>query len=212
MGRYCADCGYYRDPDDFSNNQWRKGSGVSRCYSCVDGGGCSRRRCAECGYNKTSDEYSDNQWWKGEGVSRCRECVNTPYSCHECGRTFQNRNNLEMHMQVHRPRNVACPICGDRRFKSGANAVQHVENGGCSQCGGGEYAREQIWKFASKKRAMHRYMTEVPMLTYNGECYDEIPDYPYQCPDCYVQYRNLSQLLQHQDQKHGARLPMLTNR
>lgn len=117
-------------------------------------------------------------------------------------------------MQVHRPRNVACPICGDRRFKSGANAVQHVESGGCSKCGGGEYAREQIWRYASKKKVMHRYMTELPMLTYYGDfdSDNEVPDYPYRCPDCSVRYRNLSQLLQHQDQKHGNRLPMLTNR
>lgn len=213
MTRLCAECNYYCDPDDFSNNQWRKGPGYSRCYDCVNGtgGGCAYRYCAECGYSKSSDEYSENQWSKGEGASRCSECVNTRYSCHQCGRTFQNHNNLQMHMQVHRPREVACPICGDRRFKSGANAVQHVESGGCRSCGGGEYARQQIWQFVSKKQVMHRYMTEVPRLTYyGGDAYGDVPDYPYRCPDCYTQYRNLSQLLQHQDQKHGARLPALT--
>ena len=117
-----------------------------------------------------------------------------------------------MHVQVHRTRDVACPICGDRRFKTKANAVQHVEAGACPQCKGGENAREQIWFFVSKKQAMRRFETDVPMITYyGGEPYDSVPDYPYHCPDCSIRYRNLSQLLPHQDQKHGVRLPMLTN-
>lgn len=55
-----------------------------------------------------------------------------------------------MHLQVHRPRNDACPICGDRRFRSGANAVQHVESGYCSGCYStdGDNDRQQIYNFA----------------------------------------------------------------
>lgn len=39
MSRYCASCNRCFDRDSYSNNQWRKGDGVSRCSACVHGGG-----------------------------------------------------------------------------------------------------------------------------------------------------------------------------
>ena len=51
-------------------------------------------------------------------------------------RHFNNQNELTMHMQTHRPRNTACPVCGEIRFASAANAVAHVESGSCSGCRG----------------------------------------------------------------------------
>jgi DNA-directed RNA polymerase subunit RPC12/RpoP len=70
---------------------------------------------------------------KGDGYSRCKDCVDggshftglayhvpSPpvprFQCGECYREFNNQNELNMHMQVHRPRDVACPICGERRY------------------------------------------------------------------------------------------------
>ena len=39
MGRCCASCGRNFEKGSYSNNQWRKGVGVSRCYACIEGGG-----------------------------------------------------------------------------------------------------------------------------------------------------------------------------
>lgn len=108
-----------------------------------------------------------------------------------------------MHMQVHRPRNVACPICGEARFKSGANAVQHVESGYCSGCRGKDLARSQIYNFAQNQPAMRRFMTDTPMIADGNSYDDDVPDFPYHCPECTKSFRQLSQLLQHQDQKHN---------
>lgn len=108
-----------------------------------------------------------------------------------------------MHMQVHRPRNVSCPICGETRFKSGANAVQHVESGYCRGCQGRERARQAIYDFSSRQSAMQQYLTDRPLLTYGGSNQSTVPELPYQCPECSRQFRQLSQLLQHQDQKHS---------
>jgi hypothetical protein len=105
-------------------------------------------------------------------------------------------------MQVHRPRNVACPVCKEQRFKSGANAVQHVESGYCTGCLGVDNARNQIYQHTSSKPQMQRYLTSVPMLT-NGSNSNYVPDLPYNCPDCSKSFRALGQLLQHQDQKHN---------
>ncbi|KAL7576684.1 hypothetical protein ACA910_005610 [Epithemia clementina (nom. ined.)] len=88
------------------------------------------RNCAQCTATLKRGDYSANQWRKGEGSSLCYDCVDNPslYRCRVCDRCFDNNNQLNMHLQVHRPRNVACPVCGERRFRSGANAVQHVES------------------------------------------------------------------------------------
>ena len=113
-------------------------------------------------------------------------------------------------MQVHRPRAVSCPICGEQRFKSGANAVQHVESGYCSGCQGKDRARKAIYDFAQSQKALRRYMTDAPRLT-NGSGYDHggVPDKPYHCQECSKSFRQMSQLLQHQDQKHKVQPRMI---
>lgn len=37
VSRCCASCGRYLPKNSYSNNQWRKAVGVSRCYACVEG-------------------------------------------------------------------------------------------------------------------------------------------------------------------------------
>ena len=171
------------------------------------------RYCSSCEQWCYRDDFSRNRWAKGDGYSRCYDCVNNvnySYSCSQCDRWFSSQNALNMHMQTHRPRNVACPICGEQRFRSGANAVQHVESGFCSGCQGRDNARQQIYNFASQQRQMQRYM-DTPLLTNGGYNDSYVPDFPYHCPDCSKSFRQLSQLLQHQDQKHNQ-TRMLTYR
>ncbi|KAL7509230.1 hypothetical protein ACHAXN_007148 [Cyclotella atomus] len=179
MGRYCSDCGDWCSNRSFSRNQWMKGDGYSRCKDCVDGGS----HFTGLAYHVPSPP-----------VPR--------FQCGECYREFNNQNELNMHMQVHRPRDVACPICGERRFKTGANAVQHVESGYCSGCSGADNARRQIYEFAQRQGGMQRYLTGTPQLTHVGSS-NGVPDMPYQCRECNKSFRNLSQLMQHQDQKHN---------
>lgn len=176
MGRNCADCDYYLASSRFSSNQWRKGPGYSRCRDCVAGDGY--------GNNTYTTSYS--------------------FQCHQCYREFPDNNQLQMHMQVHRPRTVSCPVCGDQRFKSNANAVAHVESGYCRGCRGRDNARQQIYEFAARQ-GMNQYMTETPMLTYgsHGTQYSQVPDLPYKCPECNKYFRQMSQLLQHRDAKHS---------
>lgn len=178
MGRECASCDQWLSNSNFSRNQWLKGPGYSKCKSCVGG----------------SQSY-------GQAASYT---PSVSYQCQECYREFNSDNELQMHMQVHRPRNVACPVCGDKRFRSSANAVQHVESGYCTGCQGKDNARLQIYQFASKSGQMNQYLSETPMLTYGGNNNNnDVPDYPYKCRQCNVSYRQLSQLMQHQDNKHN---------
>lgn len=180
MGRYCAQCNEWCKGSDFSSNQWRKGEGYSRCRDCVSG---SQYSSGVCGY---AVEYQPSP----------------SYRCIVCNRDFNSQNELNMHQQVHRPRNVACPVCGEVRFRSPANAVQHVESGFCSGCNGRDNARLQIYQYARAHRGMQKYLTGTPLLT-NGSVYQGVPDYPYQCRQCAKSFRNLSQLMQHEDQKHN---------
>jgi len=177
MGRTCSECADWKSCSQFSSNQWRKGDGASRCRDCIDGGGS-----AYAGY-----------------------CHAVNFQCGICSRTFNNQNELNMHQQVHRLRNVACPVCGDVRFRSGANAVQHVESGSCTGCRGQGNARQQIYKFATAQQSMRRFVAGgQPMLTNGNDCNNNsIPDFPYHCPQCSKSFRQLSQLLQHNDQKHN---------
>jgi len=82
----------------------------------------------------------------------------------------------------------------------------HVESGYCSGCPGRDSARQQIFEFASRQRQMNQYMTNTPMLE-NGSSngYGQVSDYPYQCRECQKSFRQLGQLMQHQDTKHGNR-------
>lgn len=161
------------------------------------------RKCSQCRRWKCGDDYSNNQWRKGDGCSRCRRCVDG-YFCRVCRRQFDHPNELEMHMQTHRPRSIACPLCGEERFRSGANAVQHVESGYCSGCRGSANARRQIYRFASSQNGMQPYVNNAPRLTYGDYDDDDVPEHPYSCPDCLRDFKHLSQLLQHQDNKHGS--------
>jgi DNA-directed RNA polymerase subunit RPC12/RpoP len=168
------------------------------------------RTCASCGYSCSRGEFSANQWSKGEGYSRCRDCVEgngvptAVYECEECQRTFNSSNELNMHRQVHRPRNVSCPLCGLRNFRSGANAVQHVESGYCTGCIGQDNARQRIYEFASTRQEMRSMLSNAPMIQdgYNSG-QRAVPNNPYQCNCCGRQFHALSQLMQHQDQKHN---------
>lgn len=175
VARSCAECNSWLDRSYFSRTQWTKGVGLSRCANCVDGGGGG-----------------------GGGGGYYHR-----YQCGECFREFANQNELNQHMQVHRPRTVACPICHETRFRSGANAVQHVESGYCTGCLGQDNARQQIYQFASAQIGMRPYMSSVPQLTYGGSSHGAAPEYPYSCNECNKQFRQLSQLMQHQDAKHN---------
>ena len=150
------------------------------------------RVCIQCGTEKTDDAYSNNQFSKGDGVSRCRGCVaGYSHHCQQCHKYFAHPNQLKMHMQIHRLRHVACPLCNEGHFRSDANAVQHIEGGFCSGCRGQTNLSEQLKKYASSRPAMQAYLSNADS------------DVPYMCHRCsHRPFKQLGQFLQHQDNKH----------
>jgi hypothetical protein len=57
MARPCAQCSRQLDSSCFSNNQWRKGVGVSRCTSCING---TQQRPAGTGHVDVSRTAREN--------------------------------------------------------------------------------------------------------------------------------------------------------
>ena len=100
-------------------------------------------------------------------------------------------------VKVHQPRNVACPLCGEERFRSSINAVQHVEAGACSRCRGQGNARRQVFDFISRNEATRQFVRGVPQLEYHGGCEQDIPERPYVCQMCSRDFKNMSSLMQH---------------
>lgn len=40
-----------------------------------------------------------------------------PFKCSECGKDFNNKNNLHIHMRLHRGEKIQCSTCGEK-FRS----------------------------------------------------------------------------------------------
>eukprot|EP00090_Calanus_glacialis_P006706 TRINITY_DN1523_c0_g1_i2.p1 TRINITY_DN1523_c0_g1~~TRINITY_DN1523_c0_g1_i2.p1 ORF type:complete len:147 (+),score=25.86 TRINITY_DN1523_c0_g1_i2:89-529(+) len=118
---------------------------------------------------------------------------------HPSGNQKHIRNMLDQHMQVHKPRNVSCPVCKETRFRSAINAVQHVESGACSGCRGKENAREQIYNFIGSNQESRDLLSHAPALDYDGRCGGQVPSLPYQCKSCGRKYAQVSSLMQHKE-------------
>ena len=162
--------------------------------------------CCECGQSTsrfTRSEYHDAVY-NDNGM--CKDCQRDVPRCVECGREFQGinfrdgLNRLKMHKQIHRPRDIQCPVCrSDKRYASGADAVSHLESGYCSGCRGKENAHKQIYDFVS--RAAPGIMNDRLMLENGG---GDVPQQAYSCSMCSKSFNRLSSLMQHQTNKHGG--------
>ena len=158
--------------------------------------------CSQCRYSCEKSEFSSNQWRKGDGLGRCIDCVEGAQcdlpTCPQCRREFRTEHDLTQHMKVHRSRDVACPVCGDRRFASGANAVAHVESGFCTGCRGKDNARAAIHGFVAHNAPHLRNK----MIGYDGNYSSDVPDLPYACTYCRKAFGSLSSMMNHEEDVH----------
>ena len=99
--------------------------------------------------------------------------------------------------------------------RSQANAVQHVEVGACPNCPGKEAARNGVYNFIARHQVVvdHQFRWKVtkvfqetrhmlssqPQLEYVGSAARyNIPDRPYQCPQCDKKFKHMGGMMQHQ--------------
>ena len=182
----CCDCERYLDGDSYSTNQWRRGPGAAKCYDCVR----DNQREVSC-------PYCDR-------VLNCQNSLNMhiPHcipTCRECGRTFQSENALRQHSKIHAPRELQCPLCNsDKRYRTGANVVAHVESGYCQACRGSDNAHEQISRFVSRNAPG----LLAPMLEYDSHHNNDLPQRPYRCTYCSKTFAHLSSQMNHEADVH----------
>merc|ERR1711953_768222 len=105
---------------------------------------------------------------------------------------------------AHKLKVHSCPLCGVQKFRSPANAVQHVEVGACPNCPGKEAARNGVYNFIARHQETRHMLSSQPQLEYVGSAARyNIPDRPYQCPQCYKKFKHMGGMMQHQESNHG---------
>ena len=163
--------------------------------------------CQIC--NQTSNRYNPDEYdlgCRGHDVT-CKDCDRDFTRCVECGREFHGRNmtdslnQLREHQKTHRPKNIVCPVCRsqEKKFKSGADAVLHVESGYCPGCRGRDNAERQIYNFV--RRQAPGLINNQLMIEYGDSA---VPSNAYSCSYCNKAFSKLSALMQHQSSKHDG--------
>ncbi|KAI5924862.1 hypothetical protein F4810DRAFT_709053 [Camillea tinctor] len=121
--------------------------------------------------------------------------------CGECSRTFQNYNNLKMHLnsRIHRGQNVQCPFC-QNNFSTATGLTYHLETGSCSSAA--NVNRDVLYKFVRSKDPGG--MMTKNLIGWTGSSQYEANDRSYnwyregyECYLCHRLFSNLHSLNQH---------------
>jgi len=185
----CEECG----------NKAARDCDYGLCGQCCDYRNCSRHgfdlTCEECG-NPASEDCDYQRCRLHCGQADCPR-HGSDINCSVCSRYFWNQNALDQHMQTHRPRNVGCPMCGARRFRSGAGVAQHIEGGWCSECG--SQGRSMTRDFV-RRNAPHLFQRALE----DGNAGNS-EDEDFECRYCQRTFRTVGGLMQHQESRPQCR-------
>ena len=190
--------------------------------------GCARGpyRCAECGktfvqdsslkqHQKIKHGNPDSNTLKAsldkkKLISTDTTLVST--TCNVCFKVFATKNQMKGHMKdtdhglEPRKRDVACPLCRVKKFKSSSGAVAHVESGSCTNCQGKDKARQAVFGFVCAKKGAQGMLAQPAQLQFGGlpgGAKGPVPDSPYRCAECGKTFGQVSSMMQHQQSKHG---------
>ncbi|KAI1631316.1 hypothetical protein F4809DRAFT_177822 [Biscogniauxia mediterranea] len=121
--------------------------------------------------------------------------------CGECNRTFNNYNNIKMHLNsnVHRGQNIQCPLCKNN-FATATGLTHHLETGSCPRAA--NINRDTLYKFVRSKDP-GGVMTKN-LIDWPGSTQYEANDRSYnwarsgwECYLCHRLFNNLRGLNQH---------------
>ncbi|KAK1776525.1 hypothetical protein QBC45DRAFT_357274 [Copromyces sp. CBS 386.78] len=117
---------------------------------------------------------------KGHVGHECRVCDNRYRSekarvnheveyhnyCADCNKTFQNTNNIKMHLnsRIHRGQNIDCPFCRNG-FTTATGLTHHLESGGCRMAPA--LNRDKIYQIVRQKDP-HGYISKN-LIGWTGE-------------------------------------------
>ena len=99
--RGCVKCGEEKKRADFSNNQWRKGQGESKCTSCVQSQRQGRNNDVDASNEIRWESIIDSITCDAEGclntspAYRCQSCCMVYYCSDACRRSHQREHSQE---------------------------------------------------------------------------------------------------------------------
>jgi hypothetical protein len=98
MGRSCAACGDYCEEYEFSNNQWSKGAGASRCRDCVTSSvaGCTYE-CRAYSCSQTFNSTASRDQHERAVHPFCPQCDRGPF----CDENACNQHSKLYHLLSH---------------------------------------------------------------------------------------------------------------
>ncbi|KAF9884196.1 hypothetical protein FE257_002187 [Aspergillus nanangensis] len=130
----------------------------------------SHHFCPKCGtHHQSAKQLHEHD------ITQHRLCV-------RCGDCFATDNNLQMHQQKHRPRNMACYGCSNT-FKSFSGVLIHLESGHCAS----NVTKEAIDDIAREYYQSRKYISHERGTD----------GWVYKCPSCERQFATLSAVYQH---------------
>ncbi|KAI0482949.1 hypothetical protein GGR56DRAFT_686097 [Xylariaceae sp. FL0804] len=175
--------------------------------------------CDDCGDAFCSEEDLCIHQVEDHGYHECAVCfkafesdedrraheVDDHCYCSPCGRSFQNNNNIKMHLNsaVHRGRSIQCPFCR-APFASATGLGHHLESGACPRAPGfdrdavhklvrskdpGGLVTKKLLKGAGGEGSSGAPRYEATELAWNGQVYE--------CYLCHRDFAKLESLNQH---------------
>ncbi|OIW32642.1 hypothetical protein CONLIGDRAFT_699522 [Coniochaeta ligniaria NRRL 30616] len=171
----------------------------------------------------TCDEYFDDNWDRSEHMRylghatyskhECSICierfesaeeteeheVEDHHYCHDCDRTFNNRNNIKQHLnsRTHRGTEMTCPFCR-QQFATATGVTHHVERGSCPKAK--NITRDALYKVVRSKDPNGRFSKNL--IGGTGSTSYEATDNAwngraFECYFCHRQFKQLHGLNQH---------------
>ena len=164
--------------------------------------------------NKMKQHMKDTN--HGPETSTCNVCFKvfasqTGMNCHMKAKHMDSKHMNSKHVLEPRipgmKRDVACPLCRVKKFKSSCGAVSHVESGSCTSCQGKDKARQTVFDFVCAKKGARGLLAKPLQLQFAGSpaggARGPVPDSPYRCAECGKTFEKVSGMMQHQKAKHG---------
>ncbi|KAK3317695.1 putative zinc finger protein [Cercophora scortea] len=136
----------------------------------------------------------------GDEQEREHHHVHDHHYCSHCDRSFQNLNNIKMHLNssIHRGQNINCPSNCGNAFTTAAGATAHLETGACPNAPG--VSRDDVYRLIRSKDP-NSVISKKLIGWYGSETYEATNRTwngpAYECYLCDRTFSRLASLNQH---------------
>ncbi|KAI1345021.1 hypothetical protein F5Y15DRAFT_410705 [Xylariaceae sp. FL0016] len=167
------------------------------CTRCFGSSGAARQHMNVCNHFGHECYICDETWPTRE--DREAHEAEEHFYCADCDRTFQNYNNIKMHLnsRTHRGLNLACPFC-NTGYTSATGLSHHLEGGNCPRAP--TLDRDEVFKLVRRKDPTG--IISKNLIGYEGSTKYESTrrswnGSAYECYLCHRGFKQLQSLNQH---------------